>query len=100
MTETTSQIIGEQLFKANEGIAGLKADLMNLEARLIKRMDERFDGIEGRLDRFDATQQLILEAVNGGMLADMLAERPRAQVAAPDDWTAWHSSHGTSGHAR
>ena len=53
MTDVTLQMVGEQLLKANQGIADLKTHIVKMEDRLQARfdgIDKRFDGIDKRLD--------------------------------------------------
>ncbi len=56
MTNSTIEMIGEQLRKANQGIADLKTHIMGMEDRIIglegrfDGVDKRFDGIDERLD--------------------------------------------------
>ncbi|MDE0657333.1 MAG: hypothetical protein OXH58_12205 [Acidimicrobiaceae bacterium] len=52
----------------DNAIHSIKADLMDMEDRLIERMDERFDkvderfdGIDGRLDGIDAKLDRVVE---------------------------------------
>lgn len=49
MTDGTLQMVGEQLLKANQGIADLKTHVMGMEDRI----NERFDGIDTRLNGVD-----------------------------------------------
>ena len=49
MTDVTLQMVGEQLFEANKGIADLKTHVMGMEDRI----NDRFDGIDTRLDGVD-----------------------------------------------
>ena len=36
----TIEMLGEQLYKANEGIQGLKGDMMEMEDRLTAKLDQ------------------------------------------------------------
>ncbi len=62
VTETvTIEMLGEQLFKANEGIHDLKTHVMKLGDDLRAEFGERFDGVDARLDGIEGHLAKIMD---------------------------------------